>query len=128
MSVNGVSSGGVVFHGGSVLIVEYREGGWVFPKGHVEAGETLEVAAVREILEETGVSAEIVGPLGETAYINRRGIARQVQWYHMRALNSTVKLETTFKAGGFFPVDEAETRLTYAQDRDLLKQALSVNP
>ena len=36
----------------------------VLPKGHIEAGETAAEAAVREVLEETGINATIVGWLG----------------------------------------------------------------
>jgi ADP-ribose pyrophosphatase YjhB (NUDIX family) len=37
---------------------------WSLPKGHVEAGETLHQAAVREVEEETGIAGRIVAPLG----------------------------------------------------------------
>jgi ADP-ribose pyrophosphatase YjhB (NUDIX family) len=37
---------------------------WSLPKGHVEAGETLHQAAVREVEEETGIAGHIVAPLG----------------------------------------------------------------
>src|SRR5580765_6908119 len=33
---------------------------WSLPKGHIEAGETAEQAAVREVEEETGISGEIL--------------------------------------------------------------------
>jgi 8-oxo-dGTP pyrophosphatase MutT (NUDIX family) len=41
---------------------------WVFPKGHVEPGETLEVAAVREAEEEAGVTGVIIGVAGSTEF------------------------------------------------------------
>lgn len=38
---------------------------WVFPKGHIESAETIEQAALREVLEESGVRARIKAGLGE---------------------------------------------------------------
>jgi ADP-ribose pyrophosphatase YjhB (NUDIX family) len=57
----GVST--VVHHDGKVLLVERSkppwQGLWSLPGGHVEWGETLREAAVREVLEETGVTVAI---------------------------------------------------------------------
>ncbi|MCL4535652.1 MAG: NUDIX domain-containing protein [Bacteroidetes bacterium] len=39
-----------------------------FPKGHIDPGETEEETARREVAEETGVEAEIVAPLGEIGF------------------------------------------------------------
>lgn len=54
-----VAVGAVVIHGGAVLLVRRREppnqGLWAVPGGSVELGETLQEAAAREVLEETGV-------------------------------------------------------------------------
>jgi 8-oxo-dGTP pyrophosphatase MutT (NUDIX family) len=64
------SAGGVVarVENGRVLIALVGEKGlsqYVLPKGHVEAGETLEQAAVREIEEEAGFTQlTLLGPLG----------------------------------------------------------------
>jgi 8-oxo-dGTP diphosphatase len=41
---------------------------WIFPKGHAEAGETLEEVALRETLEETGYEVEIVKRLEDVAF------------------------------------------------------------
>jgi len=49
---------------------------WVFPKGHVEPGETLEIAAEREAEEEAGVTGEIVGAAGSTEFELGRHIYR----------------------------------------------------
>ena len=52
------------------LLVEARSspGVWVLPKGHIEPGETPEVAAVREVQEEAGVRAAVVAQAGESEY------------------------------------------------------------
>ena len=54
-------AGGVVFsRDGKVLVLGHVDGAWVFPKGHIEQGETSEAAALREVAEEAGVQAELV--------------------------------------------------------------------
>ena len=53
---------GVVFKNGCVLLVRRANppdaGKWGFPGGKINWGETIETAAVREIFEETGVTAK----------------------------------------------------------------------
>ena len=64
-----VASGGIIRRGDEVLLLhKHRLNEYVLPKGHVEDGETLEQAAVREVREETGygnlrVLAQLGGPL-----------------------------------------------------------------
>lgn len=54
-----------VFRGGKVLVARRGrapfKGAWSLPGGVVELGETLHAAARRELAEELGVKAEIVG-------------------------------------------------------------------
>lgn len=121
-------AGGVVLDGaGRVLLVRYRSGAWAFPKGHVEAGETLEQTAVREVREETGSIAIPLAPLPETRYTNDRGEARVIHWFVMRAAGSApTTLEETFPEGGFFPAGEAAGMLTYPEDQSLLRAALAL--
>jgi len=54
-----------VFRGEEVLLIERGKGAlkgrWSLPGGHIEPGEPVRVAALRELEEETGVAAELLG-------------------------------------------------------------------
>jgi diadenosine hexaphosphate hydrolase (ATP-forming) len=121
-----LGAGGVVFNAvGQVLLIAYPEsrgGGWSFPKGHIDPGETPEVAAVREVLEEGGVLAEIVGSLEPTRYVNPSGVAREVFWFAMRTLDVQATPEPGFRAG-FYDPSEAMKLLSHAENRGLLESA-----
>lgn len=64
-----------VFREGRVLIaerlVEPAKGLFTFPGGRVEMGETLAEAALRELREETGVTAAIVGFVDHVEHVAR---------------------------------------------------------
>ncbi|WP_027480494.1 NUDIX hydrolase [Deinococcus pimensis] len=120
-----LGAGGVVIdERGAVLLLKYRGGGWTFPKGHLDPGERDEDAAVREVLEETGVRARVVAPLPPTRYTNDRGTAREIHWFLMRAERRDAALEPIFDAGGFYPTEEAFGLLSYPEDQELLREAL----
>jgi 8-oxo-dGTP diphosphatase len=56
----------VVWRDGRVLLTQRPPGGalglqWEFPGGKIEAGESPEMAVVREVREELGVEAQVVG-------------------------------------------------------------------
>jgi len=52
-------AGIVINEKNEILMVKTHHGGWVFPGGQVEVGENLIDAVKREIMEETGVEAEV---------------------------------------------------------------------
>lgn len=101
---------------------------WGLPKGAVSQGETTEQAAVREVLEETGIEAEIVKPLDTIEYFFRAGdtlIRKRVDFFLMR-----------YVAGELVPqlseVDDVEwvelsaaiERASFESERKLLESAL----
>ena len=119
------SAGGIVAYGGRFLLLRNRNGQWVLPKGHIEAGETTEDAALREVREEAGLDCAIVRWVGETAYsyyVQGEQCYKTVQWYLMQTKEPYVALSRRegFVEAIFAPIEEALLLLKYDNDRDLL--------
>ena len=64
----GIAVDGIVIDAHKVLLMKRAQepylGYWCIPGGFVEYGEEVEEAVKREVLEETGVSAEVIGLIG----------------------------------------------------------------
>ena len=75
-----VAVGAIVFRDNRVLLVRRGQPPsqdlWAIPGGRVEIGETLQEAAEREILEETGFTIKALDPVYTFDYIERDGSAR----------------------------------------------------
>lgn len=85
------AAGGVVVDGEGRALMIHRNGRWDLPKGHIEAGECPEQAALREVFEETGVRAEIVKFLRATRHTYLLRGTRELKttrWFEMRALST----------------------------------------
>jgi diadenosine hexaphosphate hydrolase (ATP-forming) len=123
-------AGGIVFNeAGDVLLIRHRTGSWVFPKGHIERGESKADAAVREVEEEAGVQATILDPrqTWQTSYVNPRREARRITWYLLRtSATAAVMREAIFPTGGFYPPPDALGMLAFDEDRAMLQQVLRV--
>jgi 8-oxo-dGTP diphosphatase len=118
------AAGGVVARDGLVALVHRpRYDDWTLPKGKLDAGESFEEAALREIEEETGLRARLVRELPETHY-EVRGRPKVVRYWLME-----VESDPGFVAND--EVDElrwlepaqASALLTYERDRDVLAAA-----
>ncbi|HST49482.1 NUDIX hydrolase [Jatrophihabitans sp.] len=100
---------------------------WSLPKGHLEEGETLEQAAVREVAEETGITGEVIGSLGVIDFwfvVNGRRVHKTVHHYLMRAVSGELSdsdVEVTEVA--WVPLPRIADRLAYSDERGLLDQA-----
>lgn len=92
---------------------------WTFPKGKLEAGETDEEAALREVLEETGFSCRVEGYLGETRYVDNRGRDKVVAYYLMTRVAGEFRPNDEVDALVFLGLDDASGLLTYPRDREL---------
>ena len=116
-------AGGVVFDArGRVLLLRHAAGAWVFPKGHLEPGETELQAALREVEEEAGVRASCADETARwsTRYVNPRGTLRQITWFALDSDEPAAVSEALFTEAGYFAVGEAEELLTHDEDKRLL--------
>ena len=104
--------------------------GWVLPKGTVESGESFKNAALREVNEEAGVSAEILKYIGKTEY-NFRGyedmVNKTVHWYLMAAGSFFCKPQTEehFSDAGFYKQHEAFHLLKFNDEKQIVQRAYS---
>jgi 8-oxo-dGTP pyrophosphatase MutT (NUDIX family) len=113
-----VQAGGIIVWRDRIILRRTLSGEWVFPKGWVDPGETLEQTAVREVLEETGVKAEIVSSAG-TAVYEAEGETRNVAYFVMRVTDSPEWAEHAGIDAAAYPVGEVENVLTFDNNREL---------
>ncbi len=90
-------AGCVVFRGegaeAQYLVVSSSDGlNWVLPKGHIDAGETSEIAAVRELAEEAGVIGVIVERLSIQHYL-RGSKDVLIEYFLLRESGTTDAIE-----------------------------------
>jgi ADP-ribose pyrophosphatase YjhB (NUDIX family) len=100
---------------------------WSLPKGHIEAGETAEEAAVREVEEETGIIGRVVAPLGTIDFwfvAEDRRVHKTVHHFLLRALGGELSDEDVeVSEVAWVPLGELESRLAYADERRLIRRA-----
>ncbi len=103
---------------------------WSLPKGHLEAGETAEQAAEREVAEETGINGQVLAPLGSIDYwfvTEGRRVHKTVHHYLLRSVGGELSdedVEVTEVA--WVPLGELDARLAYADERRLVRTADAV--
>ena len=95
---------------------------WIFPKGHIEPGETAEVAAMRETREEAGVKGRVVMPLAPALEFDSGRERVRVRYYLLQATGDTKPSEEREKQ--WCSVDDALKQLSHDDARELLHRAL----
>jgi 8-oxo-dGTP diphosphatase len=125
MSFEIEAAGGVVTRDGLFAVVHRpKYDDWTLPKGKLDAGETFEQAALREVWEETGLRCTLVRALPSTEY-SVRGRPKVVRYWLMDVVEDP----------GFEPNDEVDelrwlspedalSLLTYDRDRQVARAAL----
>jgi 8-oxo-dGTP pyrophosphatase MutT (NUDIX family) len=97
-----------------------RPNAWIFPKGHVERGETSDACAERELLEESGVSGAIEAPLG-SLMAKRYGKKVEIEYFLVRQQRRGTAQEG--RRRDWLPYSEARDQLAYKGARRMLDRA-----
>ena len=108
------------------------EGLWALPKGRIDAGESPEQTAVREVHEETGVRGRLVEKLGDVRYVytwQGERIFKVVSFYLLRAGRGRIgeiadEMRLEVAEARWLPLEEAPRLLAYAGERKMAAKAL----
>jgi 8-oxo-dGTP pyrophosphatase MutT (NUDIX family) len=84
-----IAAGGIVVNPNKEMLWIFRRGIWDLPKGKLDLNETIEACALREVMEETGISNLVLGDLILTTthsyhdiYFNSE-VEKTTYWYKM---------------------------------------------
>lgn len=94
---------------------------WVLPKGHIEPGEDLRTAALRELKEEGGVDGRLVRSLGKVDYVSKMGERIIASFYLVQALREGRSPEGRKRR--WLDYDKALIKASHESSRQLLARA-----
>ena len=119
------AAGGLLWRAGSsgyeiAVIRRKKYQDWTLPKGKVDPGETWEQAALREVREETGCKAKLLGFAGAVSYPTDKG-PKVVRYWHMTLLGAPGKIENEVDELLWLSVSDARARLDYDLERAILE-------
>lgn len=117
-------------HEPTLLLLHHRgEDRWCLPKGHVDPGESLAAAALREVQEETGLEGVRLGAeIGEVSYRfyapgRRENVLKTCVYFLATAADRSVRLEGVFDRAEWVSIDRALDLVAYEADRTVLRGA-----
>ena len=127
---------------GRWMLAAIRPGGkpqgvWALPKGRVDPGERAEVAALREVAEETGASGRSLGKLGDVKYVytwppkpaEGERIFKVVSFFLVRYERGRLgEIAAEFRHEvaevRWLPLEEAPRLLAYGGEQEMARKAL----
>lgn len=115
-----------------VVVVSPRDGVFALPKGHPEPGESLEQAATREVLEETGIAAEPIERLGEVRYwytLRGERVQKSVTFFLFAYRSGDVEdHDDEVESAEWVALESAPSLLSYRGEQDMAAKALARKP
>lgn len=103
---------------------------WSLPKGHIEDGETTEQTAVREVKEETGISAQVLKPLGTIDYwfvAERKRVHKTVHHFLLEAIGGELSdADDEVTEVAWVPLSDLDRMLAYTDERKLAGKARQI--
>ena len=109
------------------VLVQSLEGFWGFPKGHMEAGETEEETACREIYEEVRLKVDILKgfrTVDEHEIPNKPNVIKQIVYFCAEYQNQDViSQDTELKKAALVTYDEAMRLFQFESSKRILKEA-----
>lgn len=127
------SAGGVVVHRDGpdlrYLVIRDAYRNWGFPKGHIEPGESVEAAALREVAEESGViDVEVQAELDAIGWrftFGGRTVHKTCHFFLMETANPKTAPQRNegITACRWVTFEEAERLVTYDNARSVLRNA-----
>lgn len=121
------AAGGVVVRDGTVCVIhrpDYED--WSLPKGKLDADESHEQAALREVHEETGLRCRLGAELSPQQYTDRTGRPKAVRWWAMTVVaDEGLTPSEEVDERRWIPVGDVQRLLNYEHDRALVREALA---
>lgn len=123
------SCGCIVFNNNKVLVEESLSGFYGFPKGHIENGESEEECAIRETLEETGISVRVDSSSRfSISYLVHDVVPKEVIYFisYLNGSSDIVIQEEEVKSACWVPISEVRDILTFDNLKELWDRVLEV--
>lgn len=114
----------VIIENGGLLLGERQDGGWCIPCGHVEWDESVEEAATREFLEETGLDVSLESILAVHSNFHDPNHHTVGIWYLGKRRAGLLTAGADLLRVVFFPLNNIPT-LKFPTDRKVVQQLLA---
>lgn len=117
--------------GWELLLVQLHAGHWGFPKGHVEKDEEFRTTAVRELLEETGLSVKsfLTDEIFEENYIfthQGKRISKKVIYFLAEVEGDLLIQEEEIKAAKWVPLSKSVQEMTFPAGRAMCNRVIAL--